>query len=158
MHNRRRVAPPFLKPSRVPVAGSDQDANCAFGTSGGSWSLAIVRVLRPIELKYSLAARRTLSSPSLAFVAIRPMLTNRAFQGPVGNGGNGANSVEGDGRELAAKGSKAAVRQVCVTTQAPDGVAVTLSYVSKHGDRNFSGTLTAQVIYTLTNDNALRID
>jgi hypothetical protein len=58
--------------------------NCAFGTSGGSWSLAIVRVLRPIELKYSLAARRTLSSPSVAFVAIRPHVDQRSLPGPCG--------------------------------------------------------------------------
>ena len=32
------------------------------------------------------------------------------------------------------------------------------SYVSKDGDQGFPGTLTAHVTYTLTNDNALRID
>jgi len=41
---------------------------------------------------------------------------------------------------------------------APEGVAATLSYVSKDGDQNFPGTLTTHVTYTLTNDNALRID
>ena len=40
----------------------------------------------------------------------------------------------------------------------PNGVAATLSYVSKDGDQNFPGTLTTHVTYTLTNDNALRID
>ena len=39
-----------------------------------------------------------------------------------------------------------------------DGVAVTLSYVRPDGDQNFPGTLTTHVTYTLTNDNALRID
>jgi aldose 1-epimerase len=39
-----------------------------------------------------------------------------------------------------------------------DGVAATLSYVSKDGEQNFPGTLTTRVTYTLTNDNALRID
>ena len=43
-------------------------------------------------------------------------------------------------------------------TQAPDGVAATLSYVSPDGDQNFPGTLTTHVTYTLTNDNALRVD
>lgn len=38
------------------------------------------------------------------------------------------------------------------------GVAATLSYVSRDGDQNFPGTLTTHVTYTLTNDNALRID
>jgi aldose 1-epimerase len=46
-----------------------------------------------------------------------------------------------------------------VTTTSPtNGVAATLSYVSPDGDQNFPGTLTTHVIYTLTNDNALRID
>jgi galactose mutarotase-like enzyme len=39
-----------------------------------------------------------------------------------------------------------------------EGVAATLSYVSRDGDQNFPGTLTTHVTYTLTNDNALRID
>jgi aldose 1-epimerase len=37
-------------------------------------------------------------------------------------------------------------------------VAATLAYVSKDGEQNFPGTLTTRVTYTLTNDNALRID
>ena len=43
-----------------------------------------------------------------------------------------------------------------VTTQ--DGVAASLTYVSKDGDQGFPGTLTTKVVYTLTDDNALRID
>lgn len=43
-------------------------------------------------------------------------------------------------------------------TPAPNGVAATLSYVSPDGDENFPGALTTHVTYTLTNDNALRID
>ena len=43
-------------------------------------------------------------------------------------------------------------------TQVQNGVAATLSYVSKDGDQGFPGTLTTHVTYTLTNDNALRID
>jgi aldose 1-epimerase len=41
---------------------------------------------------------------------------------------------------------------------APDGVSVSLSYVSKDGDQGFPGTLTTKVVYTLTDDNALRIE
>jgi aldose 1-epimerase len=65
---------------------------------------------------------------------------------------NGANTLHG--------GPNALDRQVWTVspTQAPDGVAATLSYVSKDGDQNFPGTLTTHVTYTLTNDNALRID
>jgi aldose 1-epimerase len=43
-------------------------------------------------------------------------------------------------------------------TQVQNGVAVTLSYVSKDGDQNFPGTLTTHVTYTLSDDDALRID
>jgi aldose 1-epimerase len=65
---------------------------------------------------------------------------------------NGANTLHG--------GPNALDRQVWTVSpaQAPDGVAATLSYVSKDGDQNFPGTLTTHVTYTLTNDNALRID
>jgi aldose 1-epimerase len=42
--------------------------------------------------------------------------------------------------------------------QVTDGVAATLSYVSRDGDLNFPGTLTIQVTYILTNSNTLRID
>jgi aldose 1-epimerase len=65
---------------------------------------------------------------------------------------NGANTLHG--------GPNALDHQVWTVspTPAPDGVAATLSYVSKDGDQNFPGTLTTHVTYTLTNDNALRID
>ena len=65
---------------------------------------------------------------------------------------NGANTLHG--------GPNALDRQVWTVspTQAPDGVAATLSYVSKDGDQNFPGTLTTHVTYTLTNDDELRID
>jgi aldose 1-epimerase len=65
---------------------------------------------------------------------------------------NGPNTLHG--------GPNALDRQVWAVspTAAPDGVAATLSYVSKDGDQNFPGTLTTRVTYTLTNDDALRID
>jgi Aldose 1-epimerase len=40
----------------------------------------------------------------------------------------------------------------------PNGIAATLSHVSKDGDQNFPGSLSTHVTYTLTDDNALRID
>jgi len=65
---------------------------------------------------------------------------------------NGANTLHG--------GPNALDRQVWTVSgsPAPDGVGATLSYVSPDGDQNFPGTLTTRVTYTLTNDNALRID
>jgi aldose 1-epimerase len=39
-----------------------------------------------------------------------------------------------------------------------DGAAVKFTYVSKDGEEGYPGNLTATVTYTLTNDNALRID
>lgn len=57
-------------------------------------------------------------------------------------------------------GPNALDKQVWDVTPAhvQNGVAATLSYVSKDGDQGFPGTLTTHVTYTLTNDNALRID
>ncbi len=65
---------------------------------------------------------------------------------------NGANTLHG--------GPNALDKQVwdVTPTQVQNGVAATLSYVSKDGDQNFPGTLTTHVTYTLTNDDALRID
>jgi aldose 1-epimerase len=65
---------------------------------------------------------------------------------------NGANSLHG--------GPDALDKRIwdVAPVQVPDGVAATLSYVSKDGDQNFPGTLTTHVTYTLTDDNALRID
>src|SRR6516164_8902179 len=65
---------------------------------------------------------------------------------------NGANTLHG--------GPNALDKQVWAVAPATvqDGVSATLSYVSKDGDQNFPGTLTTKVVYTLTNDNALKID
>jgi aldose 1-epimerase len=65
---------------------------------------------------------------------------------------NGANSLHG--------GPNALDKQIwdVESVPVPNGVAVRLGYVSKDGEQNFPGTLTTQVTYTLTDDNALRID
>jgi aldose 1-epimerase len=65
---------------------------------------------------------------------------------------NGANTLHG--------GPNALDKQVWAVAPAPvqDGVSASLSYVSKDGDQNFPGILTTKIIYTLTNDSALKID
>jgi aldose 1-epimerase len=65
---------------------------------------------------------------------------------------NGANTLHG--------GPNALDRQIWMVSHAatPDGAAATLSYVSPDGDQGFPGTLTTHVTYSLSNDNALRID
>jgi aldose 1-epimerase len=65
---------------------------------------------------------------------------------------NGANTLHG--------GPNALDKQVWTVAPAAaqDGVAAVLNYVSKDGDQNFPGTLTTKVVYTLTDDNALRIE
>ena len=42
--------------------------------------------------------------------------------------------------------------------ESPDGVALQLSYLSKDGEEGFPGNLSVIATYTLTNDNALRLD
>ncbi len=43
-------------------------------------------------------------------------------------------------------------------TDAADGVALSLTYISPDGEEGYPGTLTARVTYTLTDGNVLRID
>jgi aldose 1-epimerase len=42
--------------------------------------------------------------------------------------------------------------------QSPDGPGLELSYVSKDGEEGYPGTVSARVVYTLTNANELRIE
>jgi aldose 1-epimerase len=65
---------------------------------------------------------------------------------------NGANTLHG--------GPNALDHQVWTVAPAAaqDGVAAALTFISKDGDQNFPGTLTTKIVYTLTDDNVLRID
>lgn len=65
---------------------------------------------------------------------------------------NGPNSLHGG-----KKGFDKVVWTVEPQTDA-SGAAAKLSYTSKDGEEGYPGTLTVQVVYTLTNDNELRID
>ncbi len=42
--------------------------------------------------------------------------------------------------------------------ETPNGPALKLTYVSKDGEEGFPGTVTATTVYTLTNDNELKVD
>jgi aldose 1-epimerase len=65
---------------------------------------------------------------------------------------NGENSLHG--------GPKGFGQQVWTAKEVTrkDGPALELTYVSKDMEEGFPGTLTATVVYTLTNDNALKIE
>jgi aldose 1-epimerase len=65
---------------------------------------------------------------------------------------NGANTLHG--------GSEGFDKHVwhAVPKSSADGPTLTLTYVSKDGEQGFPGKLTARVIYTLTNNNELKID
>jgi aldose 1-epimerase len=65
---------------------------------------------------------------------------------------NGPNSLHGGLKGFDKKIWKAAPKE------ASNAAAVELSYVSKDGEEGYPGNLTATVVYTLTNGNALRID
>jgi aldose 1-epimerase len=64
---------------------------------------------------------------------------------------NGPNTLHG--------GNVGFNQKVWTAALVPGGkAAVRLTYVSKDGEENFPGTLTTSVTYTLTDDNALKID
>jgi aldose 1-epimerase len=65
---------------------------------------------------------------------------------------NGANTLHG--------GPNALDHQLWTVAPAAaqNGVAASLSYVSRDGDQGFPGPLTSKVVYTLSDDNVLRID
>lgn len=65
---------------------------------------------------------------------------------------SGANHIHG-GRKNFAK-----VLWQAAPVSAADGPALKLTYLSPDGDEGYPGTLQATVIYTLTNENTLRID
>ncbi|UPL51169.1 galactose mutarotase [Hymenobacter sublimis] len=65
---------------------------------------------------------------------------------------NGANTLHGG-----KKGFDKVIWQAQPGTSA-DGQTLTLTYLSKDGEEGYPGNLTVKVVYTLTNDDALRLD
>jgi len=76
-------------------------------------------------------------------------LDGQTFQLPTNDG---ANTLHG--------GAEGFDKRVwsAVPGSSADGQTLELAYVSKDGEQGFPGTLTAKVIYTLTNNNELKID
>jgi aldose 1-epimerase len=94
------------------------------------------------------------------FGAITGRYANRIGGAQFTLGGQTYHLIANNGPNTLHGGPDALDRRVWTVSPAPapDGVAATLSYVSPDGDQNFPGTLTTRVTYTLTNDDALRID
>jgi aldose 1-epimerase len=94
------------------------------------------------------------------FGAITGRYANRIGGAQFTLGGQTFHLIANNGPNTLHGGPNALDRQVWTVspTPAPDGVAATLSYVSHDGDQNFPGTLTTHVTYTLSNDDALRVD
>jgi aldose 1-epimerase len=76
-------------------------------------------------------------------------LDGKTYQLPINNG---PNSLHGGNKGFDKRVWKAEPRQT------PDGQSVTFTYVSKDGEEGYPGTLTATCTYTLTNDNALKLE
>jgi aldose 1-epimerase len=66
---------------------------------------------------------------------------------------NAPNSLHGG-----PKGFDKVVWKAVKAEAGPDGPRLELNYVSKDGEEGFPGTLNVQAVYTLTDDNALRLD
>ncbi len=66
---------------------------------------------------------------------------------------NGPNALHGG-----LKGFDKKVWKAKILEKQPGGVAVQFHYLSKDGEEGYPGKLSAEVTYTLTNDNALRLD
>lgn len=79
----------------------------------------------------------------------RFVLEGKTYQLPANDG---ANTLHGGPEGFDKKVWQAA------EAKSADGPALALTYVSKDGEEGFPGTLTAKVVYTLTNKNELQID
>jgi aldose 1-epimerase len=66
---------------------------------------------------------------------------------------NGPNSLHGGN-----VGFDKVVWKAAATQSTPQGPQLTLTYVSRGGEEGYPGTLNVTAVYTLTDDNALRLD
>jgi aldose 1-epimerase len=107
----------------------------------------------------------------LGYDTLAPYLHQTTFFGAlIGRYGNriGKGQFKLDGRKVQVTcndgrntlhGGRVGFDKVLWTAEPSDSsAALTLTYTSKDGEEGYPGTLTATVVYTLTDDNALRID
>ena len=118
------------------------------------------RTGRPDDIVLGLKTLREYETLPGHFGSITGRYANRISGAQFTLGGQTYHLIANNGPNTIHGGPDALDRRVWTVspTQAPEGVAATLSYVSQDGDQNFPGTLTTHVTYTLTNDDALRID
>lgn len=131
-----------------------------------SWGAAITRILVPDR-------NGNLADVALAFDKLEPYLDRNPYFGSVvGRYGNRIakgrftlNGVEyklatNDGENHLHGGERGFDRRLwkAKTSTSPEGQSVELTYVSPDGEEGYPGTLTATVTYTLTPQNAIRME
>ena len=79
---------------------------------------------------------------------------------PAGNSHWTASSTPNNGPNscTAARGFDKVVWNVAKATVTPQGPQLTLKYLSRDGEEGYPGNLAVQAVYTLTEDNALRLE
>ena len=90
------------------------------------------------------------------FGALVGRYANRIAKGQFSTDGTTYNVPTNDGTNTLHGGLRGFDKRVWTARELPGG-ALELTYVSKDGEEGYPGTLTATVIYTLTDDNRLRI-
>jgi aldose 1-epimerase len=95
---------------------------------------------------------------SYYFGCIAGRYANRIAKGRFALNGIEYTLAQNDGPNHLHGGIKGFDKVVWDAEEVGDGAALKLTYLSKDGEENYPGNLSAQVIYTLTDDDALRID
>jgi aldose 1-epimerase len=94
------------------------------------------------------------------FGAIIGRYGNRIGKGRFSLGGKQFTLPKNDGENTLHGGLKGFDKVVwkAKEVKGKDGIGLSLSYVSKDGEEGFPGNLTVTIVYTLTNDNELKIE